>query len=189
MPTASELRELDDEELENRLSEYRREMLNLRFQLATGQLDNVVRISVVRKDVARVLTVLRDREIALAEGREAGPVVATRPPRRRPARAALTEDLDTEDLDSQDAVTEDLETEDAVTEDAVTDSAVSHDVETDDAETDQAVTEDAVTEDAVEEPVVPRRRRRRARVAQEAPDVVDDRDAHEPGGDADEEEQ
>jgi len=92
MPTASELRELDDEELENRLSEYRREMLNLRFQLATGQLDNVVRLSVLRKDVARVLTVLRDREIALAEGRDAGPVVAARPARRRPA-----EDLDTED--------------------------------------------------------------------------------------------
>ncbi len=51
MPNASELRELDDEELESRLAEYRREMLNLRFQLATGQLDNFVRISVVRKDV------------------------------------------------------------------------------------------------------------------------------------------
>jgi large subunit ribosomal protein L29 len=84
MPNASELRELDDEELENRLSEYRREMLNLRFQLATGQLDNIVRLSVVRKDVARVLTILRDREIALAEGRDAGPVISTRPARRRP---------------------------------------------------------------------------------------------------------
>lgn len=84
MPNASELRELDDEELEGRLSEYRREMLNLRFQLATGQLDNIVRLSVVRKDVARVLTILRDREIALAEGRDAGPVIATRPVRRRP---------------------------------------------------------------------------------------------------------
>jgi large subunit ribosomal protein L29 len=84
MPNASELRELDDEELETRLSEYRREILNLRFQLATGQLDNFVRLSVVRKDVARVLTILRDREIALAEGREAGPVVSTRPSRRRP---------------------------------------------------------------------------------------------------------
>ena len=79
MPNASELRELDDEELESRLTEYRREMLNLRFQLATGQLDNVVRLSVVRKDVARVLTILRDREIALAEGRDAGPVLSARP--------------------------------------------------------------------------------------------------------------
>jgi large subunit ribosomal protein L29 len=95
MPNASELRELDDEELEARLSEYRREMLNLRFQLATGQLDNVVRISVVRKDVARVLTILRDREIALAEGRDAGPVVSTRP-RRRPVEDVELEDTEEE---------------------------------------------------------------------------------------------
>ena len=92
MPNASELRELDDEELENRLTEYRREMLNLRFQLATGQLDNIVRLSVVRKDVARVLTILRDREIALAEGRDAGPVLSTRPARRRPAEEVELED-------------------------------------------------------------------------------------------------
>jgi len=92
MPNASELRELEIEELENRLAEYRREMLNLRFQLATGQLDNVVRLSVVRKDVARVLTILRDREIALAEGRDAGPVAATAPVRRRPARELEAED-------------------------------------------------------------------------------------------------
>src|ERR1700686_2836892 len=92
MPTASELRELDDEELENRLSEYRREMLNLRFQLATGQLDNVVRLSALGKDVARVLTVLRGRGIALAEGRDAGPVIAARPVRRRPEEDVETDD-------------------------------------------------------------------------------------------------
>ena len=92
MPNAAELRELDDEELDNRLTEYRRELLNLRFQLATGQLDNIVRLSVVRKDVARVLTILRDREIALAEGRDAGPVVNPRPSRRR-----AVEELDAED--------------------------------------------------------------------------------------------
>jgi large subunit ribosomal protein L29 len=92
MPNASELRELDDEELESRLTEYRREMLNLRFQLATGQLDNIVRLSVVRKDVARVLTILRDREIALAEGRDAGPVLSTRPARRRAAEAIELDD-------------------------------------------------------------------------------------------------
>jgi len=92
MPNASELRELDDEELENRLTEYRREMLNLRFQLATGQLDNIVRLSVVREDVARNHTILRDREIALAEGRDAGPVLSTRPARRRAAEALELED-------------------------------------------------------------------------------------------------
>jgi len=63
MPEALELRLLDDEELENRLAEYRRELMNLRFQLATGQLDNVARIPQVRRDVARVLTLLRERDI------------------------------------------------------------------------------------------------------------------------------
>jgi large subunit ribosomal protein L29 len=92
MPNASELRELDDEELEGRLTEYRRELLNLRFQLATGQLDNVVRLGVVRKDVARVLTILRDREIALAEGRDAGPVPNPRPSRRRAVEEIEPED-------------------------------------------------------------------------------------------------
>jgi len=85
VPDATELRELEDDELEGRLLEYRRELLNLRFQLATGQLDNVSRLSEARKDIARVMTVLRDREIALAEGRDAGPVVLARPrptPRR-----------------------------------------------------------------------------------------------------------
>ena len=161
MPTALELRELDDEELENRLSEYRREMLNLRFQLATGQLDNVTRLSVVRKDVARVLTVLRDREIALAEGRPAGPVVATRPPRRRPGRPT-----DTEDLDAEDAFDEDADTEAAVT--AVAADTRAEDTLTEDTDTEDALTEDTDTEDAVE-PVAPRRRSRRAKVVDEAP--------------------
>jgi large subunit ribosomal protein L29 len=87
VPNATELRELDDDELDNRLLEYRREMLNLRFQLATGQLDNYSRLNEAKRNVARVLTVLRDREIALAEGREAGPVfieAPIRPARRRP---------------------------------------------------------------------------------------------------------
>ncbi len=67
MPRVLEMRELDDEELENRLAEYRRELLNLRFQLATGQLDNSARIPQVRRDVARVLTVLRERDIDVVE--------------------------------------------------------------------------------------------------------------------------
>ena len=93
MPTATDLRELEDDELENRLLEYRRELLNLRFQSATGQLDNVTRISAVRKDVARVLTILRDREIALAEGRDAGPVISPRAARRRAERDEEGEDV------------------------------------------------------------------------------------------------
>jgi large subunit ribosomal protein L29 len=68
MATASEIAEYDTEELERQLGETRRELFNLRFQLATGQLDNFSRITHVRKDVARMMTELRNREIAEAEG-------------------------------------------------------------------------------------------------------------------------
>ncbi len=68
MATAAEISEYDTEELERQLSETRRELFNLRFQLATGQLDNFSRINHVRKDVARMMTELRIREIAEAEG-------------------------------------------------------------------------------------------------------------------------
>jgi len=63
----AELRALGDSELLNRLGESRRELFNLRFQLATGQLDNSARLSQVRKDIARLSTFLREREIAAAE--------------------------------------------------------------------------------------------------------------------------
>jgi large subunit ribosomal protein L29 len=68
MVDAAQIAEFDTEELENQLGESRRELFNLRFQLATGQLDNFTRIGEVRKDVARMLTELRIREIAEAEG-------------------------------------------------------------------------------------------------------------------------
>jgi large subunit ribosomal protein L29 len=114
MTSAAELRELEDDDLEERLAEYRRELLNLRFQLATGQLDNSTRMAVVRKDVARVLTILRDREIALAEGRFAGPVIndRPRPPRRRPVEEE--DEVDEEILDDELAVGEEGEGDDDV---------------------------------------------------------------------------
>jgi large subunit ribosomal protein L29 len=59
---AAELRELPDEELLSRLEENKEELFNLRFQMATGQLDNPMRIKQVRHDIARVLTALRDRQ-------------------------------------------------------------------------------------------------------------------------------
>ncbi len=68
MVTAAQISEYDTEELERQLTETRRELFNLRFQLATGQLDNFTRLTSVRKDVARMLTELRNREIAEAEG-------------------------------------------------------------------------------------------------------------------------
>jgi large subunit ribosomal protein L29 len=68
---AAELRELNDTELEHRLGEAKEELFNLRFQNATGQLDNIARIPEVRRDVARIETLLREREIAAAEQLEA----------------------------------------------------------------------------------------------------------------------
>ena len=60
---AAELRDLPDEELHARIDAGKEELLNLRFQLATGQLDNPARMRVVRHEVARIATVLREREI------------------------------------------------------------------------------------------------------------------------------
>ena len=71
MPTsAQELRELNDAELIQRLAEAKEEHFNLRFQAATGQLDNTARLGEVRRDVARLNTLLRAREIAAAEAAE-----------------------------------------------------------------------------------------------------------------------
>ncbi len=67
MARASELRDASESELETRLAEVKQELFNLRFQNATGQLDNSARITHVRRDVARIETILREREIALAE--------------------------------------------------------------------------------------------------------------------------
>jgi large subunit ribosomal protein L29 len=63
---ASELRELTDEELVLRLRESKEELFNLRFQMATGQLDNNRRLRTVRHDIARVYTVMRERELGLS---------------------------------------------------------------------------------------------------------------------------
>jgi large subunit ribosomal protein L29 len=77
MPSkAAELRELPDDELLARIDSAKEELFNLRFQLATGQLDNPTRIKTVRRDVARISTVLRERELeaeldAVAAAREA----------------------------------------------------------------------------------------------------------------------
>ena len=63
----AEMRQMGDAELLGRLGEARRELFNLRFQLATGQLDNSARLGEVRRDIARLATFLREREIAAAE--------------------------------------------------------------------------------------------------------------------------
>ena len=63
---ARQLRELTDEELVLRLRESKEELFNLRFQMATGQLDNNRRLRTVRHDIARVYTVMRERELGLS---------------------------------------------------------------------------------------------------------------------------
>jgi len=67
MTKVAEFAALGDEELVHRLADTRKELFNLRFQIATGQLDSPARLSQVRRDIARMLTVLREREIAAAE--------------------------------------------------------------------------------------------------------------------------
>ncbi|MEJ5928006.1 50S ribosomal protein L29 [Corynebacterium sp. H128] len=63
---AHELRELNAEELTNRLKEAKEELFNLRFQMATGQLTNNRRLRVVKQDIARIYTVIRERELGLS---------------------------------------------------------------------------------------------------------------------------
>jgi large subunit ribosomal protein L29 len=61
---AAELRDLSDEELRGKLRELQEELFNLRFQLATGQIENVGRIRTVRRDIARLKTIEQQRELA-----------------------------------------------------------------------------------------------------------------------------
>ena len=63
---ADQLRDMTNDELHRKLSDLKEELFNLRFQLATGQLDNPMRVSAVRKDIARVKTILRERELRAA---------------------------------------------------------------------------------------------------------------------------
>ena len=72
MATGAEIREYDDEELDNKLIESRKELFNLRFQAATGRLDNNARVTQVRRDIARLMTL--EGEDAAAER----PVESTR---------------------------------------------------------------------------------------------------------------
>ena len=63
---AAELRELSDEELVARLREAKAELFNLRVQAATGQLENHGRLQVIRREIARIYTIMRERELGLS---------------------------------------------------------------------------------------------------------------------------
>jgi large subunit ribosomal protein L29 len=80
---ASELTELNDEELARELAQAKEELFNLRFQNVTGQLDNSNRLGEVRRDIARIFTVMRERELA------GGPVARTATPATETRRRRL----------------------------------------------------------------------------------------------------
>ena len=62
-----DIRELSDEELAQKLEDGRAELFNLRFQMATSQLDNTARVTLVKRDIARIQTEIRARQIAAAK--------------------------------------------------------------------------------------------------------------------------
>jgi large subunit ribosomal protein L29 len=121
MATAAEISEFDTEELENQLVETRRELFNLRFQLATGQLDNFSRLNHVRKDVARMMTELRIREIPAhqaaarrrTEDEALGRDKTTASERRAAAKAEAAEN-DGEDAIDQDELAEEIADDDGM---------------------------------------------------------------------------
>jgi large subunit ribosomal protein L29 len=63
---SSPLRELEDDELQTKLREAKEELFNLRFQAATGQLESHGRLNAVRKDIARIYTIMRERELGIS---------------------------------------------------------------------------------------------------------------------------
>jgi large subunit ribosomal protein L29 len=65
MPTAHELDDFNDVDLEAKLREAKEELFNLRFQAATGQLESHGRLRTVKKDIARIYTVVRERELGI----------------------------------------------------------------------------------------------------------------------------
>ncbi|MER7275293.1 50S ribosomal protein L29 [Dactylosporangium sp. CA-139114] len=73
---ATDLRELSDEGLVEKLREAKAELFNLRVQSATGQLDNHGRLQIIRRDIARIYTIMRERELGLSAAPDAVAEVA-----------------------------------------------------------------------------------------------------------------
>jgi large subunit ribosomal protein L29 len=162
MATAAEISEYDTEELERQLGETRRELFNLRFQLATGQLDNFSRINHIRKDVARMMTELRIREIGEAEGLELAELPGHKAAARRRSedealgrskttaserRAAARAEAEAEaDSGTDDALTDDAGARDEIA--GVDEDELAEEVADDDG---MALPEDEVDEDIVDE--------------------------------------
>jgi len=88
---AAEIRGLNTEEIKNKIDETHKALFNLRFQAASGQLEDFNRVTVLRRDVARLKTILRERELAARAGLgETDQAQAAEPaPRRRSLRSVL----------------------------------------------------------------------------------------------------
>jgi large subunit ribosomal protein L29 len=156
MATAAEISEFDSDELEHQLSETRRELFNLRFQLATGQLDNFSRLNHVRKDVARMMTELRTREIAEAEGMAMEELPAHQAAaRRRSEDEALGRDKTTasERRAAARAEEEQADDDDGAEDDGVEDDGADHDAV--DADEDQPIDEDELAEEVADDDGMP----------------------------------
>ena len=94
---ATEIRAMTSEELEKKLKELKNELFNLRFQSATGQLENNGRLRAVKRDIARIYTVLRERELgirpeAVAPVEEAAPEKKKSKKKAAESEAAVAED-------------------------------------------------------------------------------------------------
>ena len=98
--TAPELRELSVDELATRLRESKEELFNLRFQVATGQLDNNRRLQTVRRDIARIYTVMRERELGIRATPAPAPIVEAKPKRSRAKKDAADTTTETAGVDA-----------------------------------------------------------------------------------------
>ena len=94
MTKAAELREHDTHELNQRLDEARKELFNLRFQLATGRLDNISRIATVRREIARLLTLLSE---PMSDAPKTPSVQVAAAPARAPRRTRRVQVASTEE--------------------------------------------------------------------------------------------
>ncbi|MBU1670377.1 MAG: 50S ribosomal protein L29 [Actinobacteria bacterium] len=114
MLTARELRVLDSGELEDKLRELKETLFNLRFQHATGQLDNPMKIKEARRDIARVCTVMTEREFAIhAEAFEAAEEYVAM---EEPEELAVTEEEELADEEELAIEAEPVETEEQLEE-------------------------------------------------------------------------
>ncbi|MDP9884781.1 large subunit ribosomal protein L29 [Sinomonas atrocyanea] len=98
--TAEKLDQLDSERLFEELKKAKEELFNLRFQSATGQLENHGRLRAVKKDIARIYTILRERELGIRA--EAAPVVAeTKDTKKAAKKAAKAEPAEAAEEDAK----------------------------------------------------------------------------------------